>query len=95
MGHPPESPDLAPYDFFFGCTKEQVKGKGFAAEEEPLSMVCGLMSEISPCVILLVFAAWDRGLQPRLLMKGEYAEQSFKLKWFSTGLDKCARRILV
>jgi transposase len=47
MGRPPCSPDLAPCDFFlFGYMKEQLRGRSFTEEEEFLSMLSVLTSEI-------------------------------------------------
>jgi hypothetical protein len=75
MNRPPYSPDLAPCDFFlFGYMKEQLKGRGFAEEEELLSMLSEPMSEIPPNMILRVFANGDRRLQRCLLMEGEHVE---------------------
>jgi hypothetical protein len=69
MEHPACSPDLSPCDFFlFGCTKEQLKGRSFAEEEELLSVLSELMSEIPPGMIVRVFADRNRRLWPRLLM---------------------------
>jgi hypothetical protein len=55
MEHPPYNPDLAPCDLFlFGYTKEQSKRRAFAEEEEFLSVLSELMSEIPPDMILRV-----------------------------------------
>jgi histone-lysine N-methyltransferase SETMAR len=75
MDHPPYSPDLAPSDFFlFGYLKEQLKGRSFSEEEELLSALSELMSEIPPDMILRVFEDWDRRLRLCLQRKGEYVE---------------------
>jgi hypothetical protein len=75
MEHPPYSPDLAPRDFFlFGSMKEQLKGRSLTEEEELLSVLSELMSEIPPDMIFRVFAHWDRGSRRCLLMEGEYVE---------------------
>jgi hypothetical protein len=42
--------------------KKQLKGRNFA-DEELLSVLSELMSEIRPEVILRVFADWDRQLR--------------------------------
>jgi hypothetical protein len=46
MEHPAYSPDLAHCASFFGYMKEQPKGRGFGEEEELLSVLSELMSEI-------------------------------------------------
>jgi hypothetical protein len=52
MGHPPNSPDLSPCDFFlYGTMKGQLKGRNFAEKEELLSVLSALMSEIPPDII--------------------------------------------
>jgi hypothetical protein len=59
---------------FFGYTKEQLKGRGFAEGEGLLSVLSELMSEAPPDIILGAFADWDRCLRYCLLMEGEYVE---------------------
>jgi hypothetical protein len=54
--------------------KEQLKERSFAEEEELLSVLSELMSEIPLGIILPVFAGWDRKLRHCLLMEGEYVE---------------------
>jgi hypothetical protein len=48
MEYPPDSPDLYSAIAFFGYMKEQLKGRDFAEEEELLSVLSELTSEISP-----------------------------------------------
>jgi hypothetical protein len=56
MGHPADSPDLVPCDLFrFGYMKEQLKRRSFVEEEELLSVLSELMSQIAPDMILRVF----------------------------------------
>jgi hypothetical protein len=75
MEHPAYSPDLAPRDFFlFGHTKEQLKQRSPAEEEEFSSMLSELVSETLPGMILRLFADWNRRPRPCLLMEGEYVE---------------------
>jgi hypothetical protein len=55
-GHPPWSPNLSLYDFFlFGSIKEQWKRRNFAEEEEFLSVLSEVMSEIPPDMISVSF----------------------------------------
>jgi hypothetical protein len=50
---PAYRPDLAPCDFFlFGYMKEQLKGRSFAEEEELLSVLSELMSDIPRAMML-------------------------------------------
>jgi hypothetical protein len=85
-------PDLAPRDFFpFRYTKEQLKGRSFAQEEELLSGLAGLMSEIPPDVILRVFADWNQSLRLCLLTEDEYAEPSSSFHGFESQLPKLTK----
>jgi hypothetical protein len=94
--HPAHSPDLALCDFLlFEYIKEQLKGRGFAEEEEFLWLPSELMSEIPPDMILRVFADWHRRLWLCVLMEWQYGEQSFNLLWLLTGLDKRTLRVRV
>jgi hypothetical protein len=73
--HPPYGPDLAACDFFpFGYMKEQLKGRSFAEEEELLSVLSELMSEIPLDMILRVCADWNRGRLRCHQMKGVYVK---------------------
>jgi hypothetical protein len=73
MEYQPHSPDLVPCAFFlFGYMKEHLKEKSFAEEEELLSVLSELVSEIPPDMIVRVSADWDR--QRCLLMEGQYIE---------------------
>jgi hypothetical protein len=75
MEHSTYSPGLALRDFFlFGCMKEQLKRRRFAEEEELSSVLSELMGEIQHCMLLRVFADWNRRLQLCILMEGEYVE---------------------
>jgi hypothetical protein len=75
--------------------KEYLKGMSFAEEEKLLSAPSKLVREIPPGMILRVYTDWHRRPRRSLLIKGEYAEQSFNLNWFLTGLDKRARTVWV
>jgi hypothetical protein len=75
--------------------KEQLKRSNVAEEEELLSVLSDLMSEIPPDIILRVFVDWDGRLWRCLLIEGEYVEYSFTLTWFLTGFDKRTRRVRV
>jgi hypothetical protein len=87
---------LAACNFFlFGYMKEQLKRMSSAEEEEFLSVLYEFMNEIPPDVVLQVFSNWNRRLRLCLLMEGGCVEQHFNLLWFSTGLDKRARRVRV
>jgi hypothetical protein len=60
MEHPAHNQDLIPCDFFlFGYMKEQLKITNFAEEEELISALSELVSEISPDMVLRVFADWN------------------------------------
>jgi hypothetical protein len=54
--------------------KEQLKGRIFIEEGEPLSVLSELAREISPDMILPVFADPNQRPRLRLLMKGESVE---------------------
>jgi hypothetical protein len=78
MEHPADGPDLAPYGFFLvRRMKEQLKGRNFADEEELLSVLSGLTSEIPLDMILQVVADWNRRPRRCLLIQGEHVELSF------------------
>jgi hypothetical protein len=59
-----------PVDFFLFChTKEHLKGRSFAEEEELLSVLSELMSEIPPDISLRVFADGNRRLRLCILIE--------------------------
>jgi hypothetical protein len=94
MEHSPSRPDLAPSNFFLFCyMKEQLKGRSFLEEEELLSVLSELMSEVPPDMILQVFVDWNRWLWRCLLTERKCAEKSFKLNWFLTSGGKRTRRV--
>jgi hypothetical protein len=73
--HPAYSLDPAPYDIFlFSHMKEQVKGWSIAEEQELLSVLSEVMSEIPPDMILWVFGDWNQTLWFCLLMEGKHVE---------------------
>lgn len=61
--------------FPFGYMKERLKDRNFAEEEELLSGLSKLMSEIPLDMILRVFAGWNRRLRLCLLMELENVEK--------------------
>jgi hypothetical protein len=75
--------------------KEYLKGMSFVEDEKLLSVPSRLVREIPRGMILRVYTDWDRRPRRSLLIKGEYAEQSFNLNWFLTGLDKSGRTVWV
>jgi hypothetical protein len=69
------SPDLTSCDFLlFGYINKQLKGRSFAGGEERLSVLSELMGEISPGMIVRVFADWNQKLRFCCLMEGENGE---------------------
>jgi hypothetical protein len=55
------SPDLVPCDFFlFVYMRKQLKGRGFAEEEELLLLLSELMSEIPPDIFC---RSWPTGIE--------------------------------
>jgi transposase len=57
--HPPYSPDLAPFDFwFFDQIKTSLAGRVFNDVDEPLEPAIGFLNEIWPSELQLVFHHW-------------------------------------
>jgi hypothetical protein len=80
MWYPPYRSDLDPCGFFrFDYLKEQLKTRSYAEEEEVLSVLSELMSEIPPDMISRALFDWDRWLRLYILIKGAYVELSFIL----------------
>jgi hypothetical protein len=71
--HPPDSPDLAPSDFYlFGKLKGQMAGSEFESTEDLLAMIRRLTNEISREEFESVFQEWERRLEECIRIGGEY-----------------------
>jgi hypothetical protein len=70
--HPPDSPDLAPSDFFlFGCVKRKLMGYRAENESELLVHIGVILAEIPRDLLNAVFLEWMDGLQKCLQTNGD------------------------
>jgi histone-lysine N-methyltransferase SETMAR len=75
MEHPPDSPDLAPCDFFlFGAMKENFSGQHFESVEELFLAVEAFLRGLSVEFLQTVFLEWERRLAICCPSGGEYVE---------------------
>jgi hypothetical protein len=73
--HPPDSPDLAPSDFFlFGYVKRAFRGSQFQTVEELLASVVGILNAIPTETLISTFHEWIKRLQRCIDTDGEYVE---------------------
>jgi hypothetical protein len=71
--HPPDSPDLAPYDFFlFGHVKRVLDGAEFLSEETLLAAFQRVLSDLTDDTLRAVFAKWVKRLNMVALSEGHY-----------------------
>jgi histone-lysine N-methyltransferase SETMAR len=71
--HPPDSPDLAPSDFFlFRYDKDRLQGIVFASGEESLPGISEVLDEIPPETLPRVFEHWIERLELVFQSSSEY-----------------------
>jgi histone-lysine N-methyltransferase SETMAR len=71
--HPPDSPDLAPSDFFlFGHVQGALHGSVLETVEELLEDITSILNAIQPETLLAVFHEWMDKLQTCINYGGEY-----------------------
>jgi histone-lysine N-methyltransferase SETMAR len=73
LPHPPYSPDISPCDFwFFGWSREQMRGYEFRVADEVRSFRFNLWENVDHDSIILVYREWIERLQQVIRTNGEY-----------------------
>jgi hypothetical protein len=73
--HTPDSPDLAPCDFFlFPRMKRQIKGRRFADVSEVKKKTLGVLNIISTEEFQKCFQQWEKRWYKCIEAKGHYFE---------------------
>jgi hypothetical protein len=73
--HPPDSPDLAPFDFYlFRYLKYQLQGPEFTKGAEFVSAISEILNQIPTNTLVDVFDDWMRRAQRCIDISGEYVE---------------------
>jgi transposase len=71
--YPPNSPDLAPSDFFvFGHVKHRLQGTTFRSREELLEVISEIVTAIPPDILHGVFEHWMERLEWVSQNNGDY-----------------------
>jgi AraC-like DNA-binding protein len=75
MEHPPDSPDLAPCDFYlFGAMKENFSGQRFERVDELFFAVEAFLGGLSAHFLRTVFLEWERRLRVYCESRAEYVK---------------------
>jgi histone-lysine N-methyltransferase SETMAR len=73
LSHPPDSPDISPCDFwFFGWSKEQMRGHEFHGADVVRSFRLDLWPNLDQNSIISVCREWIQRLQQVIRTNGEY-----------------------
>jgi hypothetical protein len=73
--HPPDSPDLAPSDFYlFGYVNHQFQGHEYTEGAKLVSGISEIVNQIPTDTLVDVFDDWMRRLQRYNDISGEYVE---------------------
>jgi histone-lysine N-methyltransferase SETMAR len=64
LPHPPESPDISPYNFwFFGWSKDQMRGHEFRGADQVKTFLLDLWQNVDQISIISVNREWIQRLQ--------------------------------
>jgi hypothetical protein len=88
MPHPPDYPDISPSDFWlFGHVKNSLAGRTFDVPEQLLEAIIGLLDEIQPSELDVVFSHWIERIRWVLENNGDYYHEQSNC--FQTHFSVC------
>jgi hypothetical protein len=71
LSHPPYSPDISPgYFWFFGWSKDAMKGQQFQGPEDIRTFLVDLWRGLDPGTLISVYEQWIARLEQMIAMNG-------------------------